>query len=474
MKIPSVSFRAKVVFLLAAVVFLLGIIAVFYARNDMRRILGNELETRGEAIAKDLAANSTDLLLTGDLVGLYDVVNRTKINNADVRYVLILSSSSEVRANTFGRGVPRGLLEANVLLPGEQVQLRYLDTEEGPIRDIAVPVFGGKAGAVRIGMSAQSLDAAVARNTRNLVGLVVVVVALTLAVSYMLSYYLTRPLSRLLAGVHSVAQGDLSQRITSPGEDEVGQLGRAFNLMARELERKEAMRRELMEKVISSQEEERKRVARELHDEFAQRLTSVMLSLEAVEAMVPDADARGRQMIKRAKQATESSLAETRRLVGDLRPPVLDDLGLVPAIRSYAETHLRRVGTEAVVTAANVPRTLPPAMDTAVFRIVQEAVVNVAKYAEAKQAKITLRVEDGVLFGEVADDGKGFQQVKQGASSSSRLTSFGLLGMEERATLLGGKLSVTSEPGRGTRVSFSIPLYSDNGHERRKDTPAAG
>lgn len=474
MKKPIISFRAKVVFLLAAVVFLLGIIAVFNARNDMRRILGNELETRGEAIAKDLATSSTDLLLTGDLFGLYDVVNRTKINNADVRYVLVLGPSGEVRVNTFGRGVPRGLLDANVLLPGETMRLRYLDTEEGPIRDIAVPIFEGKAGAVRVGMTAQNLEAAVARNTSNLAGLVAVAVVLTIAVSYMLSYYLTRPLSRLLAAVNSVAQGDLSQRITSPGSDEVGQLGRAFNLMARELERKEAIRRELMEKVISSQEEERKRVARELHDEFAQRLTSVMLSLESVEATVPGADKRTVQAINRAKQATESSLAETRRLVGDLRPPVLDDLGLVPAIRSYAEAQLRRVGTEATVTAVNVPRMLPPAMDTAVFRIVQEAVVNVIKHAQAKHVGITLRVDNGTLFGEVADDGRGFRPVKPGSSSDSHLTSFGLVGMEERATLLGGKLSITSDPGKGTRVSFTVPIYSGDGHERRANTPAAG
>jgi len=459
-KKPIISFRAKVVFLLAAVVFLLGIIAVLNARNDMRRILGNELETRGEAIAKDLATSSTDLLLTGDLFGLYDVVNRTKINNADMRYVLVLGPSGEVRVNTFGRGVPRGLLEANVLLPGETMRLRYLDTEEGTIRDIAVPIFEGKAGTVRVGMTAQNLEAAVARNTNNLAGLVAVAVALTIAVSYMLSYYLTRPLSRLLAAVNSVAQGDLSQRITSPGSDEVGQLGRAFNLMARELERKEAIRRELMEKVISSQEEERKRVARELHDELAQRLTSVMWSLEAIAATAPGGDMRSTQAVSRAKQATESSLAETRRLVGDLRPPVLDDLGLVPAIRSYAEAQLQRVGSEAVVTAVNVPRTLPPAMDTAVFRIVQEAVINVVKHASAKHVRIMLRAENGALFGEVVDDGKGFQHVTPCAASGSRLTGFGLVGMEERATLLGGKLFITSEPGKGTRVSFSVPIYA--------------
>ena len=218
-----------------------------------------------------------------------------------------------------------------------------------------------------------------------------------------------------------------------------------------------------MEKVIASQEEERRRVARELHDELAQRLTSVLLSLEAVESSLVDNDQQARQTVRRARQVAESSLVETRKLIGDLRPTVLDDFGLVPAIRSYAESHLRPLGTKVVIAATNVPESLPPAVDTAVFRIVQEAIRNVAKHARARQAGISIRVSNDMLLGEVTDDGQGFQQTPRKATVDPQGAGLGLQGMEERAALLGGTLSVLSRVGQGTTVSFSIPLRGGNG-----------
>lgn len=514
LRLPALSYRTKVAFLLSAVILVFGIIAVSHARETMRRILGEEAERRGEAIARELAANSVDLLLTDDLVGLYDLANRARMNDPDIRYVLIIAPGGEVRVNTFGNALPRGLLDANRLSDGESAQLRRLATEEGLVRDLAVGILGGRAGVVRVGVSDWSVEAAVARNTRELIALVIVAVAVGLTVSYGLSIFLTRPLTKLLRAVRLVARGDLSQRIISPAGDEVGQLGRAFNIMAGELESKEVARRRLMEQVISSQEEERIRVARELHDELAQRLTSALLSLEAAEEVLRDAGEKSRTALRRAREATEgtllerahasavsaprdrpapqaasalldleaaeasleqagersgtairrarrvteSSLSETRKLISDLRPTVLDDLGLLPAIRSYAESHLRPVETEVSVFARNLDGSLSPAMETAVFRIAQEAINNVRKHAGASRAKIALSVEDGVFSGEIADDGAGFRRHPGGAVAGTPGSGLGLQGMEERAVLLGGTLSIVSRIGEGTTVSFSIPL----------------
>ncbi|MBI4308229.1 MAG: HAMP domain-containing protein [Chloroflexi bacterium] len=474
MKLPVLSFRIKVALLLSMVVLLLGVIAVINARNDMRRILGTELERRGEAIAKDLAASSVAPLLTADLYGLYELVNRTKINNLDIRYILIVAPGGDTRVNTFGERVPRGLVEANVLSPGLSRQVRRLKTEEGVIRDIAVPILGARGGTVRVGMSDRNVEVAVAQNSQALVLLVAVAVVLGLIVSYWLAYYLTRPLSQLLRAVQSVGGGNLSQRIPSPGGDEVGQLAQAFNVMTEALAQKEAARRSLLEKVISSQEEERKRVARELHDELAQQLTSVLLSLERVESRLQDIDEESRRAVRRARQVTESSLAETRKLIGDLRPSVLDDLGLVPALRSYAETHLHPSNCRVVISAVNMRAELPSTVDTAVYRIAQEAINNIAKHAHATSAKITLRMEDGVLWGEVSDDGQGFRLLPVKTPTGPPTRGLGLQGMQERAALLGGKLFVWSEEGKGTRVSFSIPLHWGKDSGKEEDPYTAG
>lgn len=458
MAAPAVSFRIKVTVLLGGIILLAGVAGVLYARNDMRRILTAELENRGQAIAKDLAANSVDALLTGDLLALYDLVNRTKLNNEDIRYILILTPTGSVRVNTFGEGIPTGLIEANVLPAGVTEQLRRIHTEEGLVRDVAAPILGGKAGTVRLGLLDHSVETAVARNARGLALLVLLAVGVGVPTSYWFAYYLTRPLSRLLDAVKSVTQGNLQQRIPSPGSDEVGQLGNAFNLMTDALAEKEAARRSLLEKVISSQEEERKRVARELHDELAQGLTSVQLSLETLQDKLGDTDDVGKAALGRAGRAVTGLLAETRKLIGDLRPTVLDDLGLIPAIRSYAEAHLLPIQCEVTVSASNMPQNLPSSTEIAVFRIVQEAINNIVKHAGASAASIVIAGHDGVLQGEISDDGKGFSPNAVKRSAGSVASGVGLQGMKERAALLGGTLSIWSQAGKGTRVSFSISL----------------
>jgi len=458
MRPVALTFRVKVALLLSGVFLLLGVIAALQAREDMKQVLGAELEGRGVAIAHDLAASSADPLLTSDLFGLYELVNRTKLHNPDIRYVLVLGGSGEVKVNTFGSGIPQGLRKANLPPAGEREQLRRLRTEEGLILDIAVPILGGELGTVRIGMSGQRVQAAVAGFSRNLALVALLVAAAGFAISYWLAFYLTRPLSQLLKAVRLVTTGDLSQRISTPGRDEVGLLASAFNTMTVALAQQQAASGALLEKVISSQEEERKRVARELHDDLAQRLTSVLLSLDAVEAGLKVEDKGGKQAVRRARAAVDGSLDETLKLISALRPSMLDDLGLVAASRSHAETQLQPLQCQVSVSAANVLQGLSPSVETAIFRIVQEAVNNIAKHAGASSARIALWLEDGALHGEVSDNGRGFVPGSANASGTSPACGLGLRGMQERASLLGGALSIVSAVGQGTKVSFSIPL----------------
>jgi signal transduction histidine kinase len=170
----------------------------------------------------------------------------------------------------------------------------------------------------------------------------------------------------------------------------------------------------------------------------------------------------------------EHSLAETRKLIGDLRPSVLDDLGLLPALRSYAHTHLHPVQCEVTVSASGLPDSLPPAVETAVFRIVQEAINNIAKHSKAGAARIDLRLDNGTLRGEVSDNGRGFDPACLEAGSGMSPRGLGLQGMKERAALLGGKLSIWSSEGKGTWLSFSIPLHWRGDVEQRKDSLVLG
>lgn len=211
----------------------------------------------------------------------------------------------------------------------------------------------------------------------------------------------------------------------------------------------------LMARVIDAQEAERARVARDLHDDIGQALTSVLLGLRLVEGSVSaggDPDAV-RARIEEARDLVADALGTVRRLAFDLRPTVLDDVGLVAALdRLVAETSARSgLSTGLDVGGFEEGHRLAPELETVIYRIVQEALTNVSRHAGA--AKVTVRVHaDGhAVCGEVVDDGLGFDPAPLGAS-------LGLAGMRERASLAGGRLDVVSSPGAGTRVVFELPL----------------
>ncbi|MBI6545894.1 MAG: HAMP domain-containing protein, partial [Cyanobacteria bacterium NC_groundwater_1444_Ag_S-0.65um_54_12] len=408
MKLPGTSFRLKVTWLFCSAILLLGVLAVHYARHDMRRILSSELERRGIAIAEDLAANAMDPLLVDDQFELHRLVNRVLYHNPDVRYIFMVDAEQKLRVNTFGYRIPRGLFSANVLTAyATHWRMKRIHTEEGLIRDFAVPILDGKAGTVRVGVSDKNLENSVANNTRHLSILVMLATIIGMLGSYYLAGYLTRPLLQLLEVVQSVSRGNLSQQIPGPFTDEVGQLASAFNVMTRALTDKEAVRRALLEKVIHSQEEERKRLARELHDELAQQLTFALFTLEGLEGQLKHANRESQTAFGRARAVMSNVLAETRRLIRDLRPAMLDDLGLVPAIRSYAQTNLVRLGCHFNISA-NLPASIPPASELTIFRIVQEAINNIAKHAQASNAEVALETSEGLLRGTIIDNGRGF------------------------------------------------------------------
>lgn len=208
------------------------------------------------------------------------------------------------------------------------------------------------------------------------------------------------------------------------------------------LRRKEEARAALVRRLISTQEEERRRIARELHDGTSQDLAGLVVGLEALERGVVPVDPGELKVIAR------SVSEELRRVVHDLRPAVLDDLGLSAALRWLAT---ERHADLQVALDVDAEAPVPAPLDTAVFRIVQEALTNAQRHAGATNVSVALRTEDGVLRAVVEDDGRGFDP-------AVATGGVGIVGMRERAEQLGGTLSVTSSPGRGTRVSLELPL----------------
>ncbi len=210
--------------------------------------------------------------------------------------------------------------------------------------------------------------------------------------------------------------------------------------------------RQMSSHVLTAQEEERTRIARELHDDTAQALTSVLVRLRLLERSAEDK--RLRSGLAELRDLTVETLEGVRRLAIDLRPPMLDDLGLEAAIQSHVQDFSRQRQINVNFTSSGLGR-LPPNVELVLYRVVREALSNVAKHASASRVETRLSRKGRTLRLLVEDDGCGFDVE---AAKGSRQSGLGLFGMEERLALIGGTLRVDSSPGKGTRLSAEVPL----------------
>jgi PAS domain S-box-containing protein len=212
--------------------------------------------------------------------------------------------------------------------------------------------------------------------------------------------------------------------------------------------------RALSMRLLEAQEQERRTIARELHDEIGQALTAVRIDLQTLQGTV---DQASRPLVESALSVTRSLVRQARDLSLDLRPSLLDDLGLTAAIRWYLERHQSRFGGEATLVGDLADLRLPAPVETACFRVAQEALTNVARHAGARAVSVELRRVDGEVEMTVRDDGAGFDV----AAARRRATaghSMGILGMEERVMLAGGQLTLTSSIGVGTEIRVRLPF----------------
>jgi signal transduction histidine kinase len=636
--IGGVSLRWKIMGIALAMLGILGLGITLQVRQMMGQALTWELEQRGISTAQTLAAQSTDLVLTNNLYTLFELTMDAVQNHPDVRYAFVLDAQRRLLAHSFQGGFPFDLIAANDVAAGQPYHMARLLTEEGVILDIAVPIFGGNAGQVRIGMSQTRLHNTLAAVTRRLILTIVLVSLFGVFVSTLLTWLLSRPILALSQATRRVAQGDLQQRITPWARDEIGALQASFNEMVErlaqshqemeaynrnllqrnrelsalfavsravagplglqemlsralaqvipilhaqagwicvlrndgdceicvgqwdselskaqlsaccrgcpaceearrrgqpyivstlpagcvlssripglsshvlaplqvrgqvvgmlnlacaegvtcfckedlvlleavgrqigiaienarlweELQHKEEIRGELLRKVITAQEEERQRIARELHDETGQALTSLLVNLRLLERAQTPAEIVSQT--QEMREIVANILDSIRDLAVELRPSVLDDLGLVPALSRYAQECTKRLGIQVDFIAAGLSQTrLPHEMETTLYRIAQEALTNVARHAQTNHASILLERRGHEVVMIIEDDGCGFNAAQ--ALDTAGRAHLGLFGMRERAELVGGRLVVESAPGGGTTVSVVIPLQKES------------
>jgi len=326
----------------------------------------------------------------------------------------------------------------------------------------------------------QPIDVALAlpnQLRQELLVLIVVGFAGTAAVAWFTTRRVVKPTERLTAAAERMAGGDLTEPISAAAQDEVAVLAAALETMRaqlrqaldelersnRALEERVAERTarlgQVLRKMITAQEDERHGLARELHDDTAQSLAALSIALDGIRDELGDSSPAAQRQVRAARDIAARVLDDTRRLILGLRPSLLDDLGLGPAIAWYAETTLTAQGTSVKLDLPSTAR-LPSPIETSLFRVAQEAINNIAKHAQAQHADIQMKVTADRIILTVQDDGVGFV-VDETLRSAPRLGSVGLAGMQERIALLGGRLDIEARAGGGTRLVVDVPLLME-------------
>jgi signal transduction histidine kinase len=214
----------------------------------------------------------------------------------------------------------------------------------------------------------------------------------------------------------------------------------------------------LSAQLINAQEAERKRISQELHDEMGQALTAMSINLAAIEKELPSELApTTRERLAETSVLADQTLEQVRELSLDLRPSMLDDLGLVPTLRWYVNRYAQRLKLEVEFEAVDLEERLTAEMETVLYRVVQEALTNVARHAQANRVHIHLEHKEFKVHAFVEDDGQGFD-LQEVAGREALERGAGLLGIRERVASLGGRFSLWSRPGQGTRLTIEIPI----------------
>jgi signal transduction histidine kinase len=426
-RLGGVSVRYKILGIVLSLVAILGLSVAVQVRGILTRALDSQLQQQAHAVALDLASRAERATEDGDRSALVFTLAELRLHNEAVSYARIIDSEGLVVAETEGSPTSNSI---------------------PPDLGVIEERIGFEGGEVRVGMSETEAQRVVEAVTGQILLSTLSFAVMAVVAASGLTWVLTRPLKQLTAAARAIAAGRPAAEV--PRE--------AFNAMNSALDQaavERAERRKLQDRfvgaVIDAQEDERKRVARELHDGTSQSLTSLIIGIKNVADVAESGLVKAR--VEELRDVAVEALDEIHSLATRLRPPVLDDLGLAAALERYVEDCRARFEIRIdLVTLGRLER-LPVEVETAVYRIVQEAMTNVIRHARAENVGVVIERHSHLLRVGVEDDGQGFDPAD--VSGSGHL---GLVGMRERAELLGGVMKIESLAGIGTTVTIEIPF----------------
>lgn len=363
-------------------------------------------------------------------------------------------------------------------LQGQAGTLEYVNPQDGRRWLAAYRSMPKPGWPVIVAHSTSSVDPLVQGTWLRGLASLGLVTLLAVAISILSARTITRSLDRLAAAARAIARGDLNQRVQVHTGDELEQLAEAFNLMSEslvknitdlaeakeEIGRKAAQLQQLLARTVHLQEEDRRRIAMDIHDGVTQLLVGALCQVQTAEAVLETQPARAAACLQDARWLLDESVAEMRRVIFDLRPHTLDHLGLVPALQRHIQDYHQHGEVPCSLEVVGTPVRLPHDQEMAVYRIVQEALQNATRHARASAVHVRAEFASTQVQVTVCDDGKGFDQSD---IQASRGVGLGLTDIRERAQSIGGQLEIESAPGQGTLVRLTLPRDGHGSGEPR-------
>jgi len=424
----------KVMGIALGVAVVLGAGMLWQIHRTWHAHLMRNLEEQGRRVAGQVAVHFAGLIPADAGSNVVAELRHSLTESTEVAYLVL-----EDR---------RGIILAEARQPGvvwapERIKEITTDMAAGTYR-------------LRVGMTADRVDQEVAWLTRRLARTTGFIALLGMVAAWWLTRIFSHPIEELVNLTRAVKAGDYHAKAPVRARDEVGELAASFNEMTASLAQKEAGRQNLLRQVIRAGEEERKRIARELHDQTGQVLTSQIAALSALENQ--SGDDKTRRRLGELRQQVEQTLAGVHDLAVTLRPSVLDDVGLIAALQRHCRLFEQRFGVRTTCLDLDLgSQRLPAEVELTIYRVVQEALTNGVRHGRAQHLQALVQHTGRRVLVVIRDNGCGFdsRQWQQRCVEGNHL---GLLGIEERVNLVGGSFCVDSYPGKGATVFADIPL----------------
>ncbi len=471
--LPDTGIRFKLVAGVAVVHLMLMTIFVYDLVHRQREFLWDELTRRTLHHAHILAISSAPWVLSDDLVGMEEVVEGSA-RGSGVRHAMIVDPSGRILAHTDRDRIGQYLADETSLgaLAGERTA-RVYEQSVAAIHALSPIVVADRlVGWSILAVDKSATSAHLAYVTRTGILYTLAAIAIGTLFALLLSRSILRQLGLLLAGVDDLRRDALDRPVQVVSDDEVGQVAKAFNGAVASLadsrarltseigerRRVEEALRALSRRQAEIIEEERKRIARDLHDELGQVLSGMQFCLKSMQGR-DTGDQRMNEACARLTGEVERMGVSIHRIANDLRPATLDHLGLLPAIQAFVADQRQLLGQQIAISvhSAGFRRRLPLDIEMVAYRIVQEGLSNVVRHSGSGRVDVQLTVNHPVLIITIRDDGVGIGCQASSITDAASDRRIGLLGMQERAASVGGHVEVKPRREGGTTLRAELP-----------------